>query len=49
MKIPLKSFENATNLKLLDLQNNQMNTIDLQFIEKIKNGTDIYFEGKNKE
>lgn len=43
-QIPTKSIENAKELKLVDMQRNEITTIDWAIVEKIKQRTDFNFD-----
>jgi Leucine-rich repeat (LRR) protein len=43
---PSDTIANLTNLNLLDLRNNKLITFNDSLVEKIKQGVNVFFEGK---
>lgn len=44
--IPASPFEKAKHLTTLDLRHNELQTLDIKIIDKVKDGMRLYFEGK---
>lgn len=45
-QIPAKNIEKMKNLILLDIRNNELETIDYEIIKKIEQGLLLYVDGK---
>lgn len=46
-RIPAKNIEKMKKLMLLDVRNNELETIDYEIIKKVEKGLLLYAEGKN--